>query len=192
MDPLSAVLVLAGLAARRAGHHPGGLLDLGHDDLLGGRIGGQVDGVGLDDRRRGIGRGDDGGGDILGVGGTLLTLILERRSELATLRLVGADRRQVRKMVVVEAGLIGLVSQDVADAALALALAVFGHAAHTVWLVLAVTTALKLAPEASVPTLQLRICGLVALTVQFGVAVLQLTPPLFGSVSVIVTLLAMP
>ena len=48
---------------------------------------------------------------ILGVSGTLLTLILERRHELASLRLVGADRRQVRKMVVIEAGLIGLVSQ---------------------------------------------------------------------------------
>lgn len=48
---------------------------------------------------------------ILGVSGTLLTLILERRRELTTLRMVGADRRQVRKMVVIEAGLIGLVSQ---------------------------------------------------------------------------------
>jgi putative ABC transport system permease protein len=48
---------------------------------------------------------------ILGVSGTLLTLILERRRELTTLRLVGADRRQVRKMVVIEAGLIGVVSQ---------------------------------------------------------------------------------
>jgi putative ABC transport system permease protein len=51
---------------------------------------------------------------ILGVTGTLLTLILERRRELATLRLVGADRRQVRKMVVIEAGMIGLVSQALA------------------------------------------------------------------------------
>ncbi len=48
---------------------------------------------------------------ILGVSGTLLTLILERRRELTTLRLVGADRRQIRKMVVIEAGMIGLVSQ---------------------------------------------------------------------------------
>ena len=48
---------------------------------------------------------------ILGVSGTLLTLILERRRELTTLRLVGADRRQVRKMVVIEAGMIGVVSQ---------------------------------------------------------------------------------
>jgi len=48
---------------------------------------------------------------ILGVSGTLLTLILDRRRDLATLRLVGADRGQVRRMVVIEAGLIGLVSQ---------------------------------------------------------------------------------
>lgn len=48
---------------------------------------------------------------ILGVTGTLLTLILDRRRDLAMLRLVGADRRQVRRMVVIEAGVIGLVSQ---------------------------------------------------------------------------------
>ncbi len=50
---------------------------------------------------------------ILGVASTLLTLILERRREIAMLRLVGADRRQVRKMVLIEAGLIGAVSQSV-------------------------------------------------------------------------------
>ncbi len=50
---------------------------------------------------------------IMGVAGTLLTLILERRRELAVLRLVGADRRQIRKMIVVEAGLLGLASQSV-------------------------------------------------------------------------------
>jgi putative ABC transport system permease protein len=48
---------------------------------------------------------------ILGVTGTLLTLILERRRELTSLRLVGADRRQIRKMVVIEAAMIGVVSQ---------------------------------------------------------------------------------
>jgi putative ABC transport system permease protein len=48
---------------------------------------------------------------IMGVTGTLLTLILERRRELTTLRLVGADARQIRRTVVIEAGLIGLVSQ---------------------------------------------------------------------------------
>ncbi len=50
---------------------------------------------------------------ILGVASTLLTLVLERRRELAMLRLVGADHRQVRKMVVIEAAIIGGVSQGV-------------------------------------------------------------------------------
>ncbi len=60
---------------------------------------------------------------VLGVVGTLLTLTLERRRELAVLRLVGADARQIRRMVVFEAGLIGLVSQGLgALAGLALSL----------------------------------------------------------------------
>jgi putative ABC transport system permease protein len=50
---------------------------------------------------------------ILGVATTLLTLILERSREIAMLRLVGADRRQIRKMVVIEAGLMGGVSQAI-------------------------------------------------------------------------------
>jgi putative ABC transport system permease protein len=54
---------------------------------------------------------------ILGVSGTLLTLILERRHELTTLRMIGAGRAQVRKMVVIEAGAIGLVSQALGAAA---------------------------------------------------------------------------
>ena len=48
---------------------------------------------------------------ILGVASTLLTLMLERKRELALLRLIGADRRQVRKMVMIEAALLGGVSQ---------------------------------------------------------------------------------
>jgi putative ABC transport system permease protein len=54
---------------------------------------------------------------IMGVSSTLLTLILERRRDLTALRLVGADRRQIRKMVVIEAGLIGLISQALGAAA---------------------------------------------------------------------------
>jgi putative ABC transport system permease protein len=50
---------------------------------------------------------------MLGVAGTLLTLVLERRRELSLLRLTGADRRQVRRMVIIEAALIGAVSQGV-------------------------------------------------------------------------------
>jgi putative ABC transport system permease protein len=50
---------------------------------------------------------------IMGVASTLLTLVIERRRELAVLRLVGADRRQIRKMVVIEAALLGGVSQGI-------------------------------------------------------------------------------
>ena len=50
---------------------------------------------------------------MLGVAGTLLTLVLERRRELSLLRLTGADRRQVRRMVIIEAALIGGISQGV-------------------------------------------------------------------------------
>jgi len=48
---------------------------------------------------------------ILGVVTSLLTLILERRRDLVSLRLVGAERRQVRKMVMIESGIMGAVSQ---------------------------------------------------------------------------------
>ena len=50
---------------------------------------------------------------ILGVSGTLLTLILEREREFAILRLVGTGRRQIRRMVVGEALLIGAISQGI-------------------------------------------------------------------------------
>lgn len=54
---------------------------------------------------------------VLGVTGTLVTLILERRRELATLRLVGADLGQIRRMIVIEAGMLGAVSQALGIAA---------------------------------------------------------------------------
>ena len=50
---------------------------------------------------------------ILGVAGTMLTLVLERRREFGMLRLVGASRSQLRRMVLIEAGFIGLVGQTV-------------------------------------------------------------------------------
>ena len=48
---------------------------------------------------------------MLGVGATLLTLVIERRRELSMLRLIGATRRQVVRVVVIEAALIGGASQ---------------------------------------------------------------------------------
>ncbi len=50
---------------------------------------------------------------MLGVAGTLLTLVLERRRDLSLLRLTGADRSQVQRMVIIEAALIGAVSQGI-------------------------------------------------------------------------------
>lgn len=50
---------------------------------------------------------------IVGVASTLLTLILERRREIAMLRLIGADRGQVRRMVVIEAAMMGGISQGI-------------------------------------------------------------------------------
>ena len=50
---------------------------------------------------------------MLGVAATLLTLVLERRRELSLLRLIGAARRQVQRVVVIEAALIGAASQAI-------------------------------------------------------------------------------
>ena len=54
---------------------------------------------------------------MLGVAITLLTLIVERRRDLTTLRLLGAARAQIRRTVLIEAGLIGLLSQALGLAA---------------------------------------------------------------------------
>jgi putative ABC transport system permease protein len=60
---------------------------------------------------------------MLGVAATLFTLVLERQHELTMLRLIGALRSQVRRAIVIEAALIGAVSQAIGLAVgLALAL----------------------------------------------------------------------
>ena len=50
---------------------------------------------------------------MFGVATTLLMLVLERRREIATLRLVGAERFHLKRMIMVEAGALGLVTQFV-------------------------------------------------------------------------------
>ena len=59
---------------------------------------------------------------LLGIVGTLMTLVIERRRELGILRAVGASRRQVRAMIVAEAAILGTISQ-VAGTALGVLLA---------------------------------------------------------------------
>lgn len=53
------------------------------------------------------------GVSLFGMAATLLTLVLERRREIAMLRLVGADSRQLRRLIVVEAGVLGALTQAV-------------------------------------------------------------------------------
>ncbi len=47
---------------------------------------------------------------ILGMAGALLTLVIDRRSELGVLRVLGASKGQVRGLVLAQAGLLGIVS----------------------------------------------------------------------------------
>jgi putative ABC transport system permease protein len=48
---------------------------------------------------------------LLGMAGTMITLVIERRRDLGLLRLVGADARQIRRTVMIESGLLGAASQ---------------------------------------------------------------------------------
>ena len=46
----------------------------------------------------------------MGIAGALLAMIIDRRREFALLRFLGASRPQVRKIILCEAGLLGLIS----------------------------------------------------------------------------------
>ena len=47
---------------------------------------------------------------IIGIAGALLTVVIDRRRELGLLRFLGASVSQVRKLIFLEAGLIGLLA----------------------------------------------------------------------------------
>jgi putative ABC transport system permease protein len=47
---------------------------------------------------------------VMGVAGALLALVIDRRRELGLLRFLGASSAQIRKLILVEAGLLGLLS----------------------------------------------------------------------------------
>jgi putative ABC transport system permease protein len=47
---------------------------------------------------------------VLGVAGALLSLVIDRRRELALLRFLGSSSGQIRKLILAEAGLLGLLS----------------------------------------------------------------------------------
>lgn len=58
---------------------------------------------------------------VMGIAGALLALVIDRRRELGLLRFLGAASGQIRKLIVIEAGLIGLLA-NLAGVALGLAL----------------------------------------------------------------------
>jgi putative ABC transport system permease protein len=47
---------------------------------------------------------------VIGVAGALLAVVIDRRRELGLLRFLGAAASQIRKLIVVEAGLLGLLA----------------------------------------------------------------------------------
>ena len=47
---------------------------------------------------------------VLGVAGALLALVFDRRRELSLLRFLGADSAQIRKLILFEAGFLGLLA----------------------------------------------------------------------------------
>jgi putative ABC transport system permease protein len=47
---------------------------------------------------------------VMGVAGALLALVIDRRREFGLLRFIGASTQQIRKLILVEAGLIGLLA----------------------------------------------------------------------------------
>ena len=50
---------------------------------------------------------------ILGMAGALLTLVIDRQADLGVLRILGATKKQIRKLVLAQAGLLGLLSNMV-------------------------------------------------------------------------------
>ncbi len=58
---------------------------------------------------------------VMGIAGALLALVIDRRREFGLLRFLGASTAQIRKLILVEAGLLGLLA-NVAGLALGLVL----------------------------------------------------------------------
>ena len=58
---------------------------------------------------------------VIGIAGALLALVIDRRREFGLLRFLGAAVAQIRKLILVEAGLIGLLA-NVAGLALGIVL----------------------------------------------------------------------
>jgi putative ABC transport system permease protein len=58
---------------------------------------------------------------VMGIAGALMSIVIDRRREFGLLRILGATSAQVRKLILVEAGLIGILA-NIAGLALGIAL----------------------------------------------------------------------
>jgi len=58
---------------------------------------------------------------VMGIGSALISIVIDRRREFGLLRILGATSAQVRKLILVEAGLIGILA-NIAGIALGFAL----------------------------------------------------------------------
>ncbi len=96
---------------------------------------------------------------IIGIAGAMLALVIDRRRELGLLRFLGAAVSQIRKLILVEAGLIGLLA-NIAGLALGIVLSLllifvinkqsFGWTIHFHWPVAVLLGALSLVYVATV------------------------------------------
>jgi putative ABC transport system permease protein len=88
---------------------------------------------------------------VLGIAGALISIVIDRRREFGLLRIMGATTTQIRKLILVEAGLIGILS-NIAGLALGVVLSLvlifvinkqsFGWTIQFHWPVLVLLTAL--------------------------------------------------
>ena len=66
---------------------------------------------------------------VIGIAGAMLALVIDRRRELGLLRFLGAAVSQIRKLILIEAGLIGLLA-NVAGLALGIVLSLLADLRH--------------------------------------------------------------
>jgi len=50
---------------------------------------------------------------VMGIAGALLAMVIDRRRELALIRFLGAAQSQVRRIILFEAGLLGLLANGI-------------------------------------------------------------------------------
>jgi putative ABC transport system permease protein len=50
---------------------------------------------------------------VMGIAGSLLAMVIDRRRELGLLRFLGAQKSQIRKLILCEAGLLGLLANGI-------------------------------------------------------------------------------